>query len=226
MLLSLIPVLYRRSRAKMLGIALLTALAAGTIHADEIAIARFGADGLKGWDTKSFQGTTDYQLVHEDGRTVLKAHAKGAASGKIKKISFDPTRYRYLQWSWKVAGTLTKGDEKTKQGDDYSARVYVVVPGRFFWQMRAINYIWANKLPRGEFVPNAFTSHAMLLAVESGPAKTGQWINEKRDILADYRRMFGADPPQAGGVAIMTDTDNTGAEAFAWYGDITLLTTP
>jgi len=63
-----------------------------------------------------------------------------------------------------------------------------------------------------------------MLAVESGPSKAGQWVNEERDIQADYRRVFGENPPEAGGVAIMTDTDNTGGEATAWYGDITLST--
>lgn len=193
---------------------------------EEIAVSRFATEGLKGWEGKSFKGETVYSIVQEDGRTVLKAHAKGAASGLSKKLSFDPRTYRYLKWNWKVADAVAGGNEKTKQGDDYAARVYVVFPGRFFWQMRALNYIWANKLPKGEFVPNAFTANAKMLAVESGAAKAGQWISEQRDILADYRRLFGEEPPAAGAIAIMTDTDNTGAEATAWYGEITLSTSP
>ncbi|ACD95695.1 hypothetical protein Glov_1979 [Trichlorobacter lovleyi SZ] len=192
--------------------------------ADEVAISRFATEGLKGWESKSFKGSTDYTLVQENGRTVLKAHAKSAASGLSKKIAFQPATYRYLKWSWKISNTIAQGNEKSKQGDDYAARVYVVFPGRFFWQMRALNYIWANKLPKGEFVPNAFTSNAMLIAVESGPSKAGQWVAEERDILADFRRVFGEEPHEAGAIAIMTDTDNTGAEATAWYGDIILST--
>jgi hypothetical protein len=211
------------SVALLLGVSLpLGSMVAG---ANEIAVSRFAVEGLKGWEAKSFKGNTDYRIVQEDGRVALKAHAKGAASGISKTLSFDPRTHRYLRWSWKVADTIAAGNERTKQGDDYAARVYVVFPGRFFWQMRAINYIWANKLPKGEYVPNAFTANAMLLAVQSGPALAGQWVSEQRDILADYRRMFGEDPPVAGAVAIMTDTDNTGAEATAWYGEITLSTT-
>jgi hypothetical protein len=194
--------------------------------AEEIAVSNFASEGLKGWESKSFKGNTEYNIVKEDGRTVLKGHAKGSASGLTKKLKFNPKQYRYLKWSWKINGTLAAGDEKSKQGDDYAARVYVVFPGRFFWQMRALNYIWANKLPKGEFVPNAFTSNAMLLAVESGSLKSGQWIYEERDILADFRRLFGEEPPEAGAIAIMTDTDNTGAEATALYGEIRLSTTP
>ncbi|MEA5113673.1 MAG: DUF3047 domain-containing protein [Geobacteraceae bacterium] len=193
--------------------------------AGELQVSNFGSEGLKGWDIKRFKGATDYRIVQEDGRSVLRAHAKGAASGRIKKLKFNPATYRYLKWSWKIAGTVDGGNEKIKRGDDYAARIYVIFPGRFFWQMRALNYIWANRLPKGESVPNAFSSNAMLIAVESGPSKAGQWIAEERDILADFRRVFGEEPPDAGGIAIMTDTDNTGSEATAWYGDITLATT-
>ncbi|NJC88069.1 MAG: DUF3047 domain-containing protein [Desulfuromonas sp.] len=195
-----------------------------SVSAEELEVARFGVDGLKGWAAREFKGRTDYQLVQEENGTVLKAQARGTASGLVKTLSFDPSSYRYLKWSWKVDHTVATGDETIRQGDDYAARIYIIFPGRFFWQTRALNYIWANKLPRGEFVPNAFTSNAMLLAVESGSSKVGRWVSEERDVLADYRRVFGEEPPRAGGIAIMTDTDNTGAEATAWYGDITLST--
>ncbi len=194
--------------------------------ASDIAVSRFSSEGLTGWDVKEFKGRTTYTLVKDQGKTVVKAHAKASASGLVKKISFDPREHRYLSWSWKVPTIINGGNERTKTGDDYAARVYVVFPGKFFWQMRALNYIWANNLPKGQFVPNAFTANAMLVAVESGNAKTGQWIHERRDILADYRMVFGEDPPKAGAIAIMTDTDNTGGNAEAWYGEIMLSGTP
>jgi len=190
--------------------------------ADELPVSRFATEGLAGWEPKVFKGLTDYKLAHENGRNVLRAHSRGTASGLIKKVNLDPQRFRYLRWSWKVAGILEKGDEKTKAGDDYAARVYVVFPGRFFWQTKAINYIWANRLGVGQSIPNAFTGNAMMVAVESGQARAGQWLTEERDILADYRHLFNEEPRKIGAVAIMTDTDNTGSEATAWYGEIVL----
>jgi len=195
-----------------------------TAQAREYHVGAFSSEGLRGWETKSFRGATDYSLIRDDGRTVVKATSKGTASGLFKKVQLDPATFRYLRWSWKVSDIVKNGDETTKAGDDYAARVYVVFPGRFFWQSKAINYIWANRLAKGGALPNAFTSHAMMLAVESGPERAGQWITEERDILADYRRLFGDDPREIGAIAIMTDTDNTGSEATAWYGDITLST--
>jgi len=192
--------------------------------ADEIHVGRFSVEGLSGWETKSFKGTADYHLVKEDGRTVVKASSHDSASGMIRKISFQPLKHRYLRWSWKIADTIKNGDEKLKSGDDYAARVYVVFAGRYFWQMKAINYIWANKLARGSFVPSVYAADSKMVAVESGNGKAGQWLTEERDLLADYRTLFNSDPPAAEAIAIMTDTDNTGGVAEAWYGDILLST--
>jgi hypothetical protein len=207
-------------------ILLLLALAAfgATARADEYHVSAFSSEGLGGWEIKSFKGSTDYSLVRDDGHTVVKAISRGTASGLFKKVELDPRSFRYLRWSWKVSGTVKNGDETIKAGDDYAARVYVVFPGRFFWQTRANNNNWANPQARGDAIPNAFTPHAMMLAVESGPERAGQWLTEERDILADYRRLFGDEPHGIGAIAIMTDTDNTGGEATAWYGDITLST--
>ena len=195
-----------------------------TAQATEYRVGAFASEGLRGWEAKIFKGATDYSLVQDGGRTVVKAASRGTASGLFKKVKLDPEHFRHLRWSWKVGGIVKNGDETTKSGDDYAARVYVVFPGRFFWQTKAISYIWANRLAKGNSIPNAFTSHAMMLAVESGPERAGQWIAEERDILADYRRLFGDEPHEIGAIAIMTDTDNTGGEATAWYGDITLST--
>jgi hypothetical protein len=193
-------------------------------HAEEIPVSRFNTEGVAGWESKSFKGITEYNLLKENGLTVVKATSHAVASALIKKIRFEPSKYRYLRWSWKIAHTVKGGDEKSKAGDDYAARVYVVFPGRYFWQMKAISYIWANKLSKGESVPSVYTGNAIMVAVESGNGKAGQWLTEKRDLLADYRHLFGADPHEAEAVAIMTDTDNTGSSAEAWYGEISLST--
>ena len=195
-------------------------------RANDLAVSRFSAEGLAGWTPQNFKGSTDYRLVDDNGQTVVKATSNAAASGLVKKIRFDPVTYRYLRWSWKIVHTIKDGDEKSKVGDDYAARLYVIFPGRFFWQVRAINYIWANKLPKGESLPNPYTAEDMMLAVESGPSQASQWITEERDILADYRYLFGEDPEEATAIAIMTDTDNTGGSAVAWYGEIVISTKP
>lgn len=193
-------------------------LAAGPLLIDD-----FGKGLSAGWEKKVFRGETVYTPVIDEGRPALKAESRAAASALIYRISLDPKTYPRLSWSWKIGGTIRKGDERTKAGDDYAARVYVVFPSVLFWRTRAVNYIWANRLPRGAFLPNAYTGNAVMVAVESGDGNAGKWVDEERNLVEDYRRAFGEDPPGIGAVAIMTDTDNTGGEAVAWYGAIRFL---
>ena len=118
--------------------------------------------------------------------------------------------------------SLEREDAGRKSGDDYAARVYLVFPSPLFWRTRALNYVWAAKLPRDSAVRSPYTGNAVILAVESGNVKAGAWQTEERNIVEDYRRAFGEEPPRIGAVAVMTDTDDTGDDVTAWYGDITL----
>jgi hypothetical protein len=184
----------------------------------EIPVARFSHGDLTGWYDKVYSGKTVYTL--DNG--ALKAHAVKSGSGKIKEISVDPKKYPKLSWSWKVAHTLKREDIKKKSGNDFAARVYVIFPRTFFWRMRAINYVWAAKMPKGSEAPSPHAANSAIVAVESGDELAGKWVSEERNVYEDYKRIFGEEPPQIGGVAIMTDTDDTQDEVSAWYGDITL----
>lgn len=198
----------------------------GLARAESLLLDSFEQGLGSQWQEKSFKGHTIYSVVAENGGKVLRAESRNAASGLILEKQYDLKRYPRLAWRWKVENILQKGDERSKAGDDYAARVYVIFPHWFAPKTRSINYIWANKLPKGEFVPNPFFSNAVMLAVQSGPERVGEWLSEERDVAADYRRIFGEDPPLVGAVAIMTDTDNTGESAVAYYDDLRLLSAP
>lgn len=203
---------------------ILATLLLGSVHctAAELVLGEFSSGNLTGWSYKIFKGKTTYTVIKENGKSVLKAHSKNGASGLLKKVKLDPKEYPVLRWSWKVEHALKGEDVTHKSGDDFAARVYVVFPRTFFWQTRAINYVWASRLPKGSSVPSPYTSRALIVAVESGDEKAGQWVNEERNIYEDYRILFGEEPPMLGAVAIMTDTDDTRDEATAYYGDIFL----
>lgn len=189
--------------------------------AERVDIARFSQGDLASWQTKVFAGETRYALESVDGRLALRADSSAAASGRYREIRVDLGKTPILHWSWKVEHVLTGADERTRAGDDYPARVYVVFSsGLAFWRTRAINYVWSSGQPVGSRWPNAFTGNARMIAVESGAERAGAWVDERRDVYADYRLLFGEEPSSVVAIAIMTDTDNTGATATAWYGDI------
>ncbi len=186
-----------------------------------VPVGHFSRGDLTGWQEKTFSGETDYQLFRLNNHTSLRARSNGTASGRFKQVAIDLGATPVMHWSWKVDNLLQGIDERTKAGDDYPARVYVVFSGGlFFWRTRAINYVWSNNQPVGTTWSNAFTGNAKMVAVESGAENLGQWVSEQRNIAEDYRRLFGKEPGRVDAVAIMTDTDNSGQHASAWYGDI------
>ncbi|MBK1875152.1 DUF3047 domain-containing protein [Marinobacter sp. 1-3A] len=223
------------------------ALASSHLSAQEPVLPAFSemASLDDGWEPLEFPNITQlshYELISENGSRVVKAETSGGASGLITRLDIEPESSPILAWRWKVSNVFKKGDARNKAGDDYPARIYIAFEfepekAGFFERAKrktvevlfgeklpgnALNYIWANTLPEGEFIDNPYTDKTVMIAVNSGSGNVGEWVAIERDIVADYRQAFGENPPPIRGIAIMSDSDNTGEQASAWYGDITL----
>ena len=202
-----------------------------------------GTSGLPhGWEPLSFpkiEAKTSYEWSASS--LAIHATANRSASGLIYRREGPVSELPVLRWRWMVAGPVPGGDETEKKGDDYAARIYVTFRSeRSFNPLallksvavklatgakppsEAICYIWANKLDAGRDLPSPYTKKVRMVAVRSGTSGANEWRSEERNVLEDYRRLFGKEPPPYAGVAIMTDADNTGASAEAWYSDVSL----
>lgn len=208
-------------------------LATTVATAEEVKVANFSAGDLTGWEEKSFKENSQYDFVSaatvndqvlkpsRPEAKVLRARTQGQASGLFKEVNIDLRETPFLNWSWQVQNLFNGNDEKTKEGDDYPARIYVLVSGGiFFWNTRAINYVWSSNQPMGSEWPNAYTGNARMVAVRSGDEQLGQWVNERRNIREDLQHLFGEDITHIDAVAVMVDGDNTGQSATSFFGDI------
>jgi len=200
---------------------LVTLLTAPFSQAEELAVSDFANQGLKNWQEKSFVDHTDYQIIQENHQAVLKAESHKAASGLFREIDVDLNKTPYLNWRWKIANDYSGLDERSKQGDDYPARLYVVVSGGLlFWKTKALNYVWSSSQPTDSHWDNAYTGNAKMLALRSKGDKKETWYQEKRNVKADLKKLFGEEFDEINAVAIMTDSDNGKQSATAYYGDI------
>ena len=191
-------------------------------HAKENSdVSNFGKGDLSGWEEKSFEGNSRYIFVETDIGKVLQAKTEGKASGLFKEVSVDLVKTPWINWSWKVENTFKDNNERSKEGDDYAARVYVVVSGGvFFWNTKALNYVWASREPKDSSWPNAYTGNAKMIAIQSGDIKLNQWLKEKRNVREDFKALFGEDITNIDVIAVMVDGDNTGQSATSYFGDI------
>ncbi len=196
--------------------------------------------GWQPWILSPFKRLTEYRLTHERDRTVMRARAQNSASGLLHPLQLDPVAYPLLHWQWRVDELIARADNMQKHLEDSPVRLMVSFDGDmdkialhdrlFFDSIRVLTgqqlpystliYIWENRAPRETVIPNHHTSRIKMIVAESGRDKLGAWQQVTRNIVEDYRRAFGEAPGKITAVGIMTDTDNTGGNAHAWYGDI------
>lgn len=200
------------------------------------------------FDNGDIDERTTYTMERKDGEIVVKAVSDGGASGLAREVDIDPEEYPYVAWRWQVSNVLKDGDVRYQDGDDYPARIYLTFDydrsnlsfgqrmtlrgasllGYDDLPTRGLNYIWANRAEIGTPVENPYTSLVMMKPVQSGDEHVGEWTHEKQNVLEDYIDAFEPDEdediPPINGVAIMTDTDDTGEQATAYYGDIVFMT--
>lgn len=186
-----------------------------------VPVGRFTERGLPAWSEQVFNKRTRYEPVEEGGQTVLRAGSRQSASALYRRVDVDLDKTPYLNWRWKVEDTLGELDEQMKAGDDFAARVYVVVsPLPFRLKPRSLNYVWASNTPAGGHWESPYSSNIVLVALQSGNGRAGQWVYEKRNVREDLQRYFGEGIRYVEAIAIMTDTDNSQSAVTAYYGDI------
>lgn len=182
---------------------------------------------------------TTYRLREWEGVPAVEAQAEKSMALLARPVDVDLGKTPMLCWRWRIDAPLKNADMTTKAGDDYAARVYLsfeVPPDTLGFGTRmalglarslrgnvvpdaAINYLWDNRHPIGTWQPNAYTDRARMLVLRTGAADAARWVSERRDVGADFLQAFGHAPAKMTGLALASDTDNTGESAHAGFAD-------
>ena len=189
---------------------------------------------------------TRYTLIAAHGSTALQAEADASMSSLVRNIDIDAQALPWLHWRWRISALNGKSDLHTKQGDDFPVRIYVffdydLMQLSFFERTKiriaralygdklplaALCYVWARNDPPGTTAWNAYTDRVRMVVASSGADQVGQWVAVERNVSDDYREAFGEPVPRITGIAIATDSDDTGERSLAWYGDIAFANRP
>ena len=182
----------------------------------------FDALNPEWWREMEVRGHTQYEVVTLDGRSCLRATSHQAASILLAPVQFDPDTHEWLSWDWRVDRLVEREALERKDGSDAAARVYVYFESAGLpWQKRNLDYVWSASLPVGTVLTSAYSSSSKILVVESGPASLGQWRTVERNLEDDYERGFGkAGLRDVIAIGLMSDTDNTGGDALAYFDEL------
>lgn len=185
---------------------------------------------------------TRYDVGSDAGKAVVWARANASASMLRYPVHVEPAALGTLRFSWRVAALIAAADVRQRDTEDSPVRVVLAFDGdhellsakdlSLFELAHTVTgerppyatlmYVWDNRAPLDSVVINPRSGRIRKIVVESGPGHLQQWREHERDIVADYRRAFGEAPGALIGVGLMTDADNTGSSAVAWYGAVCL----
>lgn len=177
----------------------------------------------KGWMLTVWRGKPDFRLTRDEGSgaTALRMRSDKASFSIHREVRLDLRKFPNLSWRWKVAKLPAGADARNGESDDQAAGVYVLFhkfPG--FLNSRLIGYVWETSAPEGAILKSRKNSKVHYIVVRSGAGDLGRWITEKRNVLDDYRRVFGSEPPRVGGLALMIDTDDTLSSAESYFAKV------
>ncbi|RZI84384.1 MAG: DUF3047 domain-containing protein [Rubrivivax sp.] len=183
---------------------------------------------------------THYETAECDGRTVLHAVSDSARSGLHCPVNIDPNATPWLRWQWRVDAPCPEASVGDDDTEDTPARIVVAFDGDwsrlslrdtlFRDQVQlftgnelpyaTLTYVWDGQLPVGEIVPYPRSSRIQYQVVESGTARQGQWLSYERNVVDDFKAVFGEAPGRIINVGLLTDSDDLKNRMEAWYGDI------
>ena len=196
------------------------AIAAG----DRIVIADFSggidARGVPaGWQLKEKSGKAEFGVVQDGDLHALRLRSADTSYSIQKSVDLDVKQHPILTWKWKVTKLPAGGDFRKSKTDDQAAQLFLA-----FSKTKAIVYIWDTSAPQGlmKDAPAPPFMRIKAVVVRSGPAETGKWITEKRNVLEDYRKLYGQDPPPIQGVRLQINSQHTETSAESYFADVAL----
>jgi hypothetical protein len=177
-------------------------------------------DGWKGqnWGSPKY----DFRIVTQGGRKGIDLKSANDSSTISKEVKVDVKTWPILQWSWQAVTLPKGGDARKSATDDEAAQIYVTFP-RFPAAVRSriISYIWDTTAPVGSVFKSEKTGLVTYVVVRSGPADLGKWLTESRNVLEDYKKIYGEPPGEdVGAISIAIDSNDTSSTAESHFAEI------
>jgi len=218
-------------RARLTLTALVLALAAtawaqsGSVVIEDWAKPPVGAKGIPdGWKGQNWGSPKyDFTIVTDDGRKALhmKSVNEGSTVSKDIKGKINLKDTPFLEWSWKVTVLPKGGDSCHKATDDQAGQVFLVWP-RFPEAVRSqiIGYVWDSTQPVGTICKSEKSGTVTYVVLRSGAAELGKWVTERRNVVDDFKKIYGDAPVDPAAVSIAVDSNDTNSTAEWFMGSL------
>lgn len=211
------------SQSSLLALGLAASLAIAAAPGGEIVLLEPGAPIDQLWSRGGWRSQTEYSRAEAGGVAAIRAVGRNSASGLHRELRYRPADYPWLEWTWRVDKLQERADIRDARREDFGAAIFLLFgrPGLLRRDVPTLSYVWTNaRLRAGEVVVSPHHGGMVRsIVLQAGTERLGQWIRERRNVVEDYRRAFGSDPPDTVEmIALWTDNDQTGDSVEAYYG--------
>jgi hypothetical protein len=190
--------------------------AAECVALDDFSQGRLGEFPPE-WKARKESGRSVYSLREEGGRRFLRGIARRIGIQAGREAAWDLEAYPILAWSWRPIEFPTNADERRSGTNDSALSVYAVFPTSAV-SMRSVKYVWSRVVPAGIHLTSSAGNTQVRILRSS--AQAGQWADEQVNVRADYQKYFGgSEVPKPGGIAVLTDSDDTKSSAQGDYAN-------
>tara|TARA_B100001121_G_scaffold292026_1_gene293309 strand:+ start:3048 stop:3698 length:651 start_codon:yes stop_codon:yes gene_type:complete len=191
---------------------------------EELRVFEFTEGELETLKVRKVRGAdakTQYSVGKNENGNFLKAVANNAASGLGKEIKINLNKTPFLNITWKVEKDLKGIDERSKNGHDYAARVFVVKKtGATPLSNRAMNYVFSSNEAVNDFHPSPYTKKSIDYVLATTNVHLNEWVTVKVNVKEHFKKFHDLDLDEINGIAIMADTDNSKLNSIAYYQNI------
>lgn len=174
------------------------------------------------WSIKVWKGIGQVQVLEANHHKILRLETEQGCISLFRSLTVNLQASPFVSWEWNVLTLPTGAGSRQAQRDDHGAAVYLIFSSREAPdRTTTICYIWDNALSVGTVLTRPKDPSVHYVVVRSGQEQLGTWLTEERNVLSDYRRIFGEEPAILEGMSLVVDSDQTHSKGASLFGPIT-----
>ena len=178
-----------------------------------------GGEFPAGWKPRKDSGKDAYKVAEEPGLRFLHAAVQGLGV-RGEAVRGVESRHAPRARLVLAADRVPEGrDERESKANDSVLAVYMLVPYSNVRGPKAVKYV-EREGPGRHPLPRTWASREVRVLRSGGPAKKGEWVEERVNVGDDYKKYFVVtETPKPAGIAVLTDADDTGSSAQGDYAN-------
>lgn len=183
-------------------------------------LVRLSKEGVMNEDKNVYvrrENGNQFARIHTDGKALR------VVMTKKNGLDWSLRKRPVLQWKWRAKALPKGANEKDGDRNDTGGAVYVTLGTDWLGRPKSIKYTYSSALPVGTTVD--YGPLQVLVVASKTEQGLDKWITHERNVVKDYKRLFGEKPPNDSpfAITIWSDSNTMNSVGTIDFDDLLLL---